>query len=385
VANQVFANGREVACKAGAGKTICATPDVCMTPPENPGTPPGVPVPYPNTGLASDTTDGSTSVQISGQEVMLKNKSYFKTSSGDEAGCAAKKGVVSSKNKGKVYFIEWSMDVKFEGENAVRHLDKTTNNHGSPTANESIPWPFVDSMADDEIKKLCDGDKAKEKEACKDYKPANKEGKDVCAETGLTGGFDSIKGDLAGAAKKASANDCLAARRCRLVPFNTPEKDKDGINGCCKSQTGDHIIPKSSFFVTAVNDGKGARMPGWEKTADCNGYDIGKAPCMCTEGGSCSGTHGLRHTIHKTTSPVEHGTHVSFDDEAKHCAKSAKSVAPNCDEKCIEAQLKEGHKGMGDQSKNVKHSSTGRTDPAHYSDVQATVNETAGRIGPPAP
>ena len=66
MANQVFANGREVACKAGAGKTICATPDVCMTPPENPATPPGVPVPYPNTGLASDTTDGSRTVQISG-------------------------------------------------------------------------------------------------------------------------------------------------------------------------------------------------------------------------------------------------------------------------------------------------------------------------------
>ena len=49
-----------------------------MTPPENPATPPGVPVPYPNTGMASDTTDGSRSVQISGKEIMLKNKSYFK-------------------------------------------------------------------------------------------------------------------------------------------------------------------------------------------------------------------------------------------------------------------------------------------------------------------
>jgi hypothetical protein len=110
-----------------------------------------------------------------------------------------------------------------------------------------------------------------------------------------------------------------------------------------------------------------------------------KAPCMCTEGGSCSGTHGLRHTHHKSTSPVDNGTHVSFDAEAKHCAKGAKTVAPNCSEACIEAQLKEGHKGLGDQSKEVKHSSTGRTELSHYSDVQATVNETAGRIGIPLP
>ena len=56
---------------------------------------------------------------------MLKNKSYFKNSTGDEAGCAAKKGLVTSTNTGKVYFIAWSMDVKIEGENAVRHLDMT--------------------------------------------------------------------------------------------------------------------------------------------------------------------------------------------------------------------------------------------------------------------
>ena len=120
MSNQVYANGREVACKAAAGKSICAFPDVCMTPPENPATPPGVPVPYPNTGFASDTADGSRTVEISGKEVMLKNKSYFKESTGDEAGAAAKKGVITSTNRGKVYFIAWSSDVKFEGENAVQ-------------------------------------------------------------------------------------------------------------------------------------------------------------------------------------------------------------------------------------------------------------------------
>src|SRR5437868_2015423 len=119
--NEVYANGREIACKAASGKSIAAFPDVCFTPPLTPATPPGVPIPYPNTGMASDTTDGSTTVTISGKEVMLKNKSCFSKSSGDEAGSAPKKGVVTSKNMGKVYFTVWSMDVKFEGNNVDRH------------------------------------------------------------------------------------------------------------------------------------------------------------------------------------------------------------------------------------------------------------------------
>lgn len=146
MANGVFANGREVSCKAGAGKTICAMPDVCFTPPENPATPPGVPVPYPNTGKASDTTDGSKKVKITNKEVGLKNKSCFKKSMGDEAGAAAKKGVITSKNTGKVFFESWSMDVKIEGQNAVRHLDMTTNNHAS-TPGDTPPFPEIESQA----------------------------------------------------------------------------------------------------------------------------------------------------------------------------------------------------------------------------------------------
>lgn len=146
MANKVFANGREISCKAAAGKTICAFPDVCFTPPQTPATPPGVPIPYPNTAMSSDTTKGSKNVKISKKEVGLKNKSNFKTSSGDEAGSAPKKGVVTSKNKGKVYFNAWSMDVKVEGKNVLRHLDLTTNNHASMPG-DTPPWPYVDTMA----------------------------------------------------------------------------------------------------------------------------------------------------------------------------------------------------------------------------------------------
>ena len=146
MANQVYANMMEVSCKAASGKSVCAFPDVCFTPPQTPATPPGVPIPYPNTGVASDTTDGSSTVKISSQEVMLKNKSYFRRSMGDEAGCAPKKGVVTSQNMGKVYFNAWSMDVKVEGENVVRMLDLTTHNHASQIGN-SPTWPYIDETA----------------------------------------------------------------------------------------------------------------------------------------------------------------------------------------------------------------------------------------------
>jgi hypothetical protein len=136
-----------VTCKAGSGKSIAAFPDVCFTPPTAPPTPPGVPIPYPNTGMSSDCADGSRTVKISKQEVMLKNKSYYKRSTGDEAGCAPKKGVINSKITGKVYFKSWSMDVKIEGENVVRHMDVTTHNHASDIGNQSAPWPEVERMS----------------------------------------------------------------------------------------------------------------------------------------------------------------------------------------------------------------------------------------------
>lgn len=144
--NNVFANGREISCKAADGKAIAAFPDVCFTPPQTPATPPGVPIPYPNTAFAKDTSKGSKTVKISNKETMLKNKSFFKTSTGDEAGSAPKKGIMTSKIKGKAYFTSWSMDVKFEGKNVVRHLDMTTHNHGSFPSN-TTPWPYADSGA----------------------------------------------------------------------------------------------------------------------------------------------------------------------------------------------------------------------------------------------
>ena len=77
MANKVFANGRELACKAGKGMATLPVGDVCLTPPPpappSPE-PPGVPIPYPAMGKGSDTTKGSKTVKISKKPVYLMRR-----------------------------------------------------------------------------------------------------------------------------------------------------------------------------------------------------------------------------------------------------------------------------------------------------------------------
>lgn len=134
----VFANGLEISGKAVDAKTIAVMPDTCFTPPEAPPTPTGVPIPYPSFGMASDTDKGTGTVKIGGKTVNIKNKSYLTKTSGTEAGCAAKKGIITSKNTGKKYFNSWSNNVKFDAEPVVRFTDLATHNHASPSGN-SVP------------------------------------------------------------------------------------------------------------------------------------------------------------------------------------------------------------------------------------------------------
>ena len=143
--SNVFANGLEISGKAVDAKTIAAFPDVCFTPPENPATPPGVPIPYPSFGMGGDTESGTGTVMIGGKTVNIKNKSDLSKTSGTEAGCAAKKGVITSKNTGKGYFNSWSNDVKFDGEPVIRMSDLATNNHGSLPGNTPT-WPHLASI-----------------------------------------------------------------------------------------------------------------------------------------------------------------------------------------------------------------------------------------------
>lgn len=144
---EVYANGDEIACKAGDGKVIAAFPDVCLTPPTPPAGP--IPVPYPDTSFSKDMKEGSKTVQIKGEEVMLKDASFYATSPlGDEAATKGQgAGVVTHVITGKTYFVAWSMDVKFEGQNVDRHTDMTTSNHASPAANAAVPMVNTSAAA----------------------------------------------------------------------------------------------------------------------------------------------------------------------------------------------------------------------------------------------
>ena len=84
--DQTSPNSNPISSKQNVGKSVAKMPDECQTPPSSPAAPPGVPVPYPNNGMVSDTTKGSKEVKVSGKEVQLNNKSYFRKSSGDEPG-----------------------------------------------------------------------------------------------------------------------------------------------------------------------------------------------------------------------------------------------------------------------------------------------------------
>jgi Domain of unknown function (DUF4150)/GHH signature containing HNH/Endo VII superfamily nuclease toxin 2 len=314
----VYANGMAIACKAADGKTIAAFPDVCFTPPTAPPTPPGVPIPYPNTAMASDTTNGSKTVQIAGQEVMLKNKSVFKTSTGDEAGCAPKKGVVTSTNKGEANFICWSMDVKFEGENVPRHLDLMGHNEQCDPTN-TPPWPYLDKMALDTSTHPCNksGDAKKVTDNC---------------TAPITNDFSP---------------GCCDARKCVLVNYSP--------NKCCSTngtqKTPHHIVPKSQFKEVGAN---GAPIIAT--------YKPDKAPCICEDGTSHStGTHGEIHTEtnnatvnHPSVLPNVSVTGKSISPDARWKASEAEAVGAGataevtgCDKACLEAQLRSGHGGMG--------------------------------------
>lgn len=116
----VFANSRGVVHKQSGGMST-VFPDVCKTP-----TPAGpVPIPYPNIGMASNTSSGPSKVTADGQMPMVKGAKYTMTS-GDEAGSAG--GVMSSSIKGEAEFMMYSFDVKLEGKNACRLGDPMFQN-----------------------------------------------------------------------------------------------------------------------------------------------------------------------------------------------------------------------------------------------------------------
>jgi hypothetical protein len=340
----------------------------------------------------------------------------FKKSMGDQAGCAPKKGVVTSQTGGKVYFNSWSMDVKIEGENAVRHLDLTTHNHGSVPGNTPT-WPYIDTVAfaaaghDEDV---CDGDKKKEEEACADYTPYGDN--DPC-EIVVYKGFDEgrTKSQMTqveamgmteaaraptkmtepadGAAFDSNAQNCLTARTCQLTPYKPTGDQK----GCCPSQTGHHLIEASSFFETGRGD-TAAESDAQLLSVGKNGseeYSTGEAPCICAFGPSqWRGSHGQIHTIQgnlnkkagsdtpqsmakKTGGPASVKT-IDYGTARDNGVAAAKKVNPtaNCSDDCMKAQLDAYHTsklGVKDKDK-IKCVGTGRTSDESVTRVEGEVS-----------
>lgn len=357
--NNVFANGREVACKAADGKSVAAFPDVAFTPPQTPATPLGVPIPYPNTGFAKDTAKGSRKVKISGKEVVLKNKSFFKKSTGDEAGRAPKKGIITGTITGKVYFNSWSMNVKVEGKNVVRHLDLTTHNHASMPGNTPV-WPYMDSMSMDDYRTKCEKDVTKEMTACSDYTPYGE--KDPCAELPPQGNMRNFA-DAAAYADHVAAHDCLSARRCQLVPKEPTDKQP----GCCPGQTGHHLVEAASFVG----------VKGITK------YEYSKAPCVCVEGYNQSfGTHGIMHTFQSTSAPATPTR--SYAEARDNGTKAMKKTFPEsgCNEECIKAQIDAYHKKHKeiDDDTQINTIKTGRRRPMSEEEATKAVDFRSSQV-----
>lgn len=125
-------NFRTVVHAASSG-IATGFPDVCKTP--APPAPP-IPIPYPNIAMSSDTAQGSSTVKVDGNPVMLKG-SNFSTSTGDEAGSIG--GVASNTTKGKAEFVNYSFDVKFEGKNVPRLGDMMLMNKLSSPNTPPMP------------------------------------------------------------------------------------------------------------------------------------------------------------------------------------------------------------------------------------------------------
>jgi hypothetical protein len=303
---------------------------------------------------------------ISGQEVMMKDQSHFKQSTGDEAATRAQgMGVVTHIIQGEASFVAWSMDVKFEGANVDRHLDIMIHNEQCDTAN-TPPMAYVDASAFGNLSECAD-DKKKMEDAC--GKPAD--AKKACPGALSVRKKQQIEnhgGDMnkAGAAAEADAKEggsaekrtCVEAHRCYLRPYR-PGKEADG---CCPGQTGHHIPPKAGF----KND-SGKYVTG---------YSPSSALCVCMEGqNQHCGSHGKNHAAIESLANKKGWKEGKVYDVAEYnslCAKTLQAQC-GCDPACVEAQLK---KQLQDKGINeVKHVDTNSSaDISEFEDVLESTN-----------
>lgn len=151
----------------------------------------------------------------------------------------------------------------------------------------------------------------------------------------------------------ATLNDCTRARKCNLVPHgNKSNSDLKRGNqskhvepstkgGCCKGQTGHHLLPDTII-----------------KDANCPGYKYAEAPTVCVEGGLDNGSHGRAHDKmnDELLARYKHGKiindKISLDDALDAATNSHMKAFPLslCSKKCIRSQLDDYYKKACNQS-----------------------------------
>lgn len=316
----VYANGNEIATKATTGQASACFPDVCFSPPPPPPAPKiGVPVPYPNTCFARDLTKGSRTVLIRRKLIAKEDKSYFRTSYGDEPATPAfKKGLITSKIKGKCYFVRWSPNVKVESKCVDRHCDMVTHNHSNPP--NALLQAYIARQSMDTEK--CRDDKKKIDDNCgpkpdstqppEKYNWVKEHCGDLAKRQSERSNIDS-RADT----RMAKKDPCLNARKCQLVPYSSTSSHKKTDNpkqgGCCPGQTGHHLLP-DGMFRKPENKAAGvaawvAAKPGRDPKKmprdhlpkeDCwDNYSEGAGLTICAEGGNPGG--GSHDDLHKKT------------------------------------------------------------------------------------
>jgi Domain of unknown function (DUF4150) len=146
----VVVNNLTVVHKKSMGMATAAAPDVCNTP--SPAGP--VPMPYPNLAKSSDLALGTSKVTADGASVAVKDAAFI-VSTGDEAGSLG--GVVSGVFKGKAKFVNYSMDVKFEGKNVARLSDPMTmnGNQANTLTPAEVQANLVASLGEETLEMLC--------------------------------------------------------------------------------------------------------------------------------------------------------------------------------------------------------------------------------------
>jgi hypothetical protein len=220
-------------------------------------------------------------------------------------------GVVTHQIQGKAYFVSWSMDVKIEGENVVRHMDMTTNNHASLPAN-APPWMHLEEMSTS-VQNACRRDIIEASDACEGQTP------DDCSPR------------------------CHEKQKCLLVPKGT---DSDR---CCKpATTGHHMI--EDHWVTG-NSGFPMAQPG-------AGYNA--APTVCVDGGRFDSEHGIMHCVQGLYEESFMPGHPNAakpwsyrnGKEATLRAHRVTFQNSDCNPKCLEKQLDAFYGTDGDRPLN---------------------------------